>query len=324
MRVILMESNSGLGVAIGAKIVIGGDMFEVSGLNFDFGDSKGIFRAELSECDPGVANSMLFTEDGLTLTGAVHKYMHEMLPGVSPLSEAHAERVAGRLAARLQVHIDCAQANGRLDVKILRAAEKRADEQRETIEKQRNTIAGLTASMRKSDRSMGRAGNLIQALKAENKRLREEINNPSSPTRQNCRCYIDPASASGITMFGEIGLSSGARGSKSAGIAAIISEIIANSGPIHVRMSCADLPDDPWVKDGRSMVTSDTQGSDTRPYAVLCTVCGQVRDEALPFCPRCGSIMRACVNCGHRIKIGENAGVCDQKECREGSKWTPM
>jgi hypothetical protein len=107
MKTIRIESEEYLGVEPTDVVTLGKASYAITGIIHDFTPTGHRERITATESGQYTAGRMVWDDNGLTLTGAVYKYMNEMLPGCQACSQAHAERVAGRLSARLTSHIEC-------------------------------------------------------------------------------------------------------------------------------------------------------------------------------------------------------------------------
>jgi hypothetical protein len=109
MMKIRMESDDGIPVNINGTVIVGETAFTVTSMDWERhgGCSPLRTRAVIAETGPYFANCMSLRDDGLTLTGLIHKILRECCNGVAPGSEAQAERIAGHLSHRIGHHLSC-------------------------------------------------------------------------------------------------------------------------------------------------------------------------------------------------------------------------
>jgi hypothetical protein len=282
-------------------------------------------------------------DDGLTLTGAVLKAMQEYgSPYVyRPLAEHIAKRIEGRVEwqmKRTSERIACQQEEiqrQQADIRRLRSmAIPDGMTYAETclLRARMEAAEGEVVACRKqiacNDRDLTSANGFLRDQQKEIKHLQSALG-----TERGKALRLGGRIASQneeIHRLNEL--------LKAMRRAAGFSDQKSFASIAHPNCRChhdsMNLPDDPWIAEGRIMVMGiteeaieSTQGSivralakiDTRPYAVLCGHCGQVIMETDACCRHCGASNRPCVACQHFRKEPDES--CTSADCNNNSRW---
>jgi len=147
MKTIGIQTKDISAFEVNDRIVIKGKPYLLTHMETRFSPNEcAVADITLTDAGQFMASNMLWEEDGLTLTGTVRKAMTECKASGDQDTACF---IAGRIASRLQRHIECAQAGAKRAEGYLEAERARSKQKDEAIAALNLTIETMAKGMQK-------------------------------------------------------------------------------------------------------------------------------------------------------------------------------